>query len=260
MDKVKTAVQSGRQNVLGVRVSPINLEEAVHAIQKWVEDGSQERVCVVPAHTVMDALEKPRLREVINQSGMVTPDGMSIVWALRLFGREKAGRVYGPDLMLSCCRHGAPRGWKHFLYGSTQEVLDDLEINLKATIPGLRIVGRHAPPFQEQVQQEFPAVIEKINRAEPDLLWVGLGSPKQEFWMDKHRSLVGASVMIGVGAAFDFLSGNKPQAPRWIQRSGLEWLYRFSQEPRRLWGRYSQYPRFVILLAGQLLGIYHPGE
>jgi N-acetylglucosaminyldiphosphoundecaprenol N-acetyl-beta-D-mannosaminyltransferase len=256
----KHAMTPVRQDILGVSVNVIDLEDAVRIISGWVEAGRRERVCVVPAHTVMDALEDSSLRMIINQSGLVTPDGMSIVWALKLFGRSGVGRVYGPDLMLACCRFGAARGWKHFFLGSTAEVLESLENSLREDIPGLQIAGKYAPPFREKPSLESSEVIEKINRADPDLVWVGLGAPKQEYWIQEHRGELHASVMIGVGAAFDFLSGNKSQAPRWIQRAGLEWLYRFIQEPRRLWARYSQYPRFVVLLVGQLLGLYHPGE
>jgi N-acetylglucosaminyldiphosphoundecaprenol N-acetyl-beta-D-mannosaminyltransferase len=253
-------MESDRQNILGVSVNAIDLEDAVQVIAGWVETECREQVCVVPAHTVMDALDDSSLRRIINQSGLVTPDGMSIVWALKLLGRKGVDRVYGPDLMLACCQYGMGRDWKHYLFGSTPDVLEELKKRLHANMPGLQIAGMHAPPFREEVKLESREVIEQINQAAPDLVWVGLGSPKQEFWIHKHRGELSASVMIGVGAALDFLSGSKLQAPRWVQRSGLEWLYRFVQEPRRLWGRYSQYPRFAVLLAGQLLGVYHPGE
>jgi N-acetylglucosaminyldiphosphoundecaprenol N-acetyl-beta-D-mannosaminyltransferase len=165
--------------------------------------------------------------------------------------------VYGPDLLLEACRFGLSLGWRHFFYGGEAGVAAALAAKLAGQYPGLRIAGIYSPPFRPLTEVEDQEVLRLINDSGADIVWVGLGSPKQEYWMAEHLGKLHAPVMIGVGAAFDFLSGQKPQAPRWIQRSGLEWLFRLATEPRRLWPRYRQYPKFVLLALGQLLGLEH---
>ena len=193
----------------------------------------------------------------MNASGLTTPDGMAIVWLLRLQGHRRVSRVYGPDLMLSLCRHGLERGIRHFLYGGDKGVVEELSASLLTRFPGLQIVGTHTPPFGELTEEEDRQAVESINACNPDIVWVGLSTPKQERWMAVHLGRIEAPVMIGVGAAFDFLSGRKRQAPRWMQRAGLEWLFRLASEPRRLWPRYRRYPLFVLLAIAQLLGLKH---
>jgi len=244
-----------RVNVLGVRVSAIQMADALAAIDHWIQTRTPQYVTVTPAHAVMDADRDPELRRIFNQSGMTTPDGMAIVWLLRLRGHREVERVYGPDVMLATCRAGMQRGYRHYLYGGGDGVADLLARRLGEECPGLLIVGTHTPPFRELTEDEDASVVDLINSAQPDIVWVGLSTPKQERWMAAHRGRIIAPVMIGVGAAFDFLSGTKPQAPRWMRRSGLEWLFRFATEPRRLWPRYRQYPRFVLLALAQLLGL-----
>ena len=242
-------------DVLGVHVSPVNIGSAVAQIAQWIERRQSNYVTVTPAHAVMDAYHDPELRRIFNASGMTTPDGMAIVWLLRLRGYSNVARVYGPDLMLETCRAGLAPGYRHFLYGGDKRVADALAGNLCARFPGLQIAGTHTPPFRDLTTEEDNTTVEAINAARPDIVWVGLSTPKQERWMAAHLGRVTAPVMIGVGAAFDFLSGRKPQAPRWMQRSGLEWLFRLATEPRRLWPRYRQYPAFVFLAMLQLLGL-----
>ena len=242
-------------NVLGVLVSPIAMDDARRAIEDWVVARTCTYVTVTPAHAVMDAYKDPELRRIINASGMSTPDGMAIVWLLKLRGFRNVSRVYGPDLMLETCRAGMQLGYRHFLYGGGAGVASALEHRLGARFPGLQIVGAHTPPFRDLTAEEDRAVVDRINTAGPDIVWVGLSTPKQERWMAAHLGRIQAPVMIGVGAAFDFLSGTKPQAPRWMQRGGLEWIFRLATEPRRLWPRYRQYPAFVFLATLQLLGL-----
>lgn len=242
-------------NVLGVNISPVNLVQAVETIAGWIESRQSRYVTVTPAHAVMDAFYDPELRHIFNASGMTTPDGMAIVWLLKLQGHRQVSRVYGPDLMLEVCRSGLARGCRHYLYGGAEGVAEKLAERLNQRLPGLLIVGTHAPPFRELTDPEDRAVVEMINAARADIVWVGLSTPKQERWMAAHLERVKAPVMVGVGAAFDFLSGRKPQAPRWVQRSGLEWLFRLASEPRRLWPRYRQYPAFVWLAALQVLKV-----
>jgi N-acetylglucosaminyldiphosphoundecaprenol N-acetyl-beta-D-mannosaminyltransferase len=244
-----------RVSILGVRVSAVNMPVALATIRLWIVHRQPHFVTVTPAHAVMDAFNDPELRRIFNDSGLTTPDGMAIVWLLRLKGHRQVTRVYGPDLMLETCRGGLERGYRHYLYGGAEGVAETLATALEARFPGLQVVGTHTPPFRDLTEEEDRAIIDRINDANPDLVWVGLSTPKQERWMAAHLGRLEAPVMVGVGAAFDFLSGRKPQAPRWMQRSGLEWLFRLATEPRRLWPRYRQYPRFVLLVFAQLLGL-----
>ncbi len=248
-------MQPSRVNILGVEVSAINMAQALAAIQEWIDRQDRHYVCVTPAHSVMDCYRDPSLRTVFNESGLTTPDGMAIVWLLRLHGCQHVSRVYGPDLMREACSISAAKGWRHYLYGGEPDVAECLKSALEAQYQGIRIVGMYSPPFRPLSADEDREVIATINAAGPDIVWVSLGSPKQERWMYDHRDKLGASVMVGVGAAFDFLAARKPQAPRWMQRAGLEWLYRFVHEPSRLWPRYSQYPLFVLLAVAQLTGL-----
>jgi N-acetylglucosaminyldiphosphoundecaprenol N-acetyl-beta-D-mannosaminyltransferase len=244
-----------RCNLLGVQVSAINMQEALEIIQGWIERGEQQYVCVVPAHSIMDAYHQPELRPLFNAAGLCTPDGMGVVWLLKWYGYPHVSRVYGPDLMLAVCERSLSKGWSHFFYGGAPGIAERLVECLQARLPGLQVAGVFCPPFGELSVAEERQVVEQINASAADIVWVGISSPKQERWMAKHRQSLQAPVLIGVGAAFDFLSGAKPQAPRWMQRNGFEWLYRFIHEPRRLWRRYIQYPLFIILIAAQRMGI-----
>jgi len=249
--------QHVRGNILGIGVSAINMTDALVTIDGWVKRREPNYVVVTPAHAVMNGYRDPELRGIFNASGLTTPDGMAIVWALRLQGHRRVSRVYGPDLMQEVCRQGVDQGYRHFLYGGEPGVAEQLADRLTGQFPRLRIAGTYGPPFGELAPEEDRVTVERINASQPDIVWVGLGSPRQEFWMAAHLERISAPVMIGVGAAFDFLSGRKPQAPRWMQRSGLEWLFRLATEPRRLWPRYRQYPWFVVLLAAQAMKLIH---
>ncbi|MHB9005150.1 MAG: WecB/TagA/CpsF family glycosyltransferase, partial [Coriobacteriia bacterium] len=198
----------------------------------------------------------PALRQILNRAVLVTPDGMPLVWLLRLHGHKNAARVYGPDLLLAACEFGLAHGWRHYFYGGAPDVPELLAQKLSARFPGLLIAGLESPPFHALTPAEDAAALQRINAARPDIVWVGLGAPKQEYWMAQHLGSVQAPLMIGVGAAFDFHAGLKKQAPLWMQRSGLEWLFRLFQEPRRLWRRYLlNNPLFILLVVLQLLGI-----
>jgi len=224
--------------LLGVNISRINLPLATRQIIDWVNKKQTTYVCVAPAATLVDARQDEAYRKVVNEAGMVTPDGMPVVWLARLRGCPEVDRVYGPDLMRELCEKGQDTGLRHFFYGATPETLLRLEQKLIERFPKIMIAGTYAPPFKKGIWQEDPNIIDRINRAEADILWIGLGSPKQDFWMKLHRPDLKVPVMIGAGAAFDFCAGVKPQAPRWMQRSGLEWMFRLCCEPRRLWKRY----------------------
>ncbi|MBY4591763.1 WecB/TagA/CpsF family glycosyltransferase [Rhizobium redzepovicii] len=246
----------GWTNVLGVRVSAVNLKSATEFIQKAIEDGRKEYVCVRDAHGIVRCQDDPELRSIHNRAFLVTPDGMPLVWALRKAGHAESGRVYGPDLMLSVFDAGSAKGLRHFLYGATAETLEQLQARLLAKFPQAQIVGSYAPPFRKLSTQEEADIADKLNRSGADIIWVGLSSPKQELWMAHMRDRLEASMLIGVGAAFDFHAGLKRQAPRFIQRSGFEWAFRLLCEPRRLWRRYALVvPTFISLSAFQRLGL-----
>lgn len=244
-----------RVDVLGVGVSAQTMTQAVETVAGWIQNRARTYVCVADVHSVVETLGDPALRDIHNAAGMVTTDGMPLVWLCRLAGRRDAERVYGPDLMLAVCEHSVRRGWKHYLYGGDETTLRRLEANLVAGFPGLIIVGRHAPPFRPLTEEEDAAVVADIAGAGADIVWVGLGAPKQERWMAAHVGRLTTPVMIGVGAAFDFHAGTKPQAPLWMRRNGLEWLFRMACEPRRLGPRYLvNNTLFIIGLLRRALG------
>jgi len=244
-----------RQNILGVMISAINLDQALAYCQDQIKTRQLAYICVAPAHSIMDCYDDKYLREIFNNSGLTTPDGMAVVWILKLKGNKTVSRVYGPDLLLSLCELSNKTGWKHFFYGSTNQTLNQLQAKLRVEYPKVNICGTYAPPFKVGKITERQDVINNINQLNPDVVWVGLGSPKQEYWMFEHRGKLNAPLLIGVGAAFDFLSGNKNQAPKWVQRSGFEWLYRLIDEPQRLWRRYIKYPKFVMLVLMEMAGL-----
>ena len=236
-------------------VSAVNIASTLEVIDSWLQERQRNYVCLTPAHSVMACYRDPEIRRIFNASGLTTPDGMSIVWILRRRGHRDVGRVYGPDLMLACCQRYLDQGRSHYFYGGADGVIEALESRLRSRFPGLIIAGGHAPPFRPLTEDEDRRVVDEINRSGADIVWVGIGSPKQERWMADHLGRLEVPVMVGVGATFDFLGGRKPHAPRWIQGSGFEWLFRLATEPRRLWPRYRRYPLFVLLVLAQELGL-----
>ena len=243
-------------NVLGVGVSAINMAIAVAAIEGWIARRERHYVTITGVHGIMECQDDAELRAIHNRAGLVTPDGMPLVWLSWLNGRAHVDRVYGPDLMLALCERSCERGYRHFFYGGNDGVAAQLRDRLVARYPSLNVAGIYTPPFRPLTEEEDEAVIARINASGADLVWVGLSTPKQERWMAAHLGRLHAAAMIGVGAAFDFHAGLKPQAPRWMQRAGLEWLFRVVCEPRRLGTRYlKNNPRFLGLIALQLLGL-----
>jgi N-acetylglucosaminyldiphosphoundecaprenol N-acetyl-beta-D-mannosaminyltransferase len=255
MNRIELDKKPRRLNVLGVGISAINMQLALEQIDEWIQAGEQQYVCVTGVHGVMESQRDPIVRRIHNQAGLVTPDGMPLVWLSRMNGFSHVERVYGPDFMLAVCEHSVAKGYKHFLYGGGREVARKLQKALETRFPGIKIVGIHTPPFRNLTPEEDSEIVETINQAEPDVVWVGLSTPKQERWMAGHRSRLFASALIGVGAAFDFNAGLKHQSPKWIQRMGFEWLYRLLTEPRRLWKRYLiNNPLFILLIIAQATG------
>jgi N-acetylglucosaminyldiphosphoundecaprenol N-acetyl-beta-D-mannosaminyltransferase len=241
-------------DVIGVNVSAITMDDAIATIERWIRDGRREYVCITGVHGVMESRRDPLLRKIHNQAGMVTPDGVPLVYFLHLTGRKRTQRVYGPDLMREMTAVSARHGYRQFYYGGDVGVAEKLKETLVKSAPGLQVAGTFYPPFREMTPEEDRAAVDVINAARPHIVWVGLSTPKQERWMATHLGRIEAPVMIGVGAAFDFLAGTKRQAPKWMQRYALEWLFRLCSEPRRLWRRYAYIvPGFMILAAGELV-------
>lgn len=239
--------------VAGVRISALRLETAVELLDGWIGRRERQYVNVCTAHTMLECYDAPELAAIVNGAGMATPDGMPLVWLGRLRGYA-VERVYGPDLMLAACRHGLSRGWRHYFYGGAPGVADELAHRLTARFPGLLVAGTHSPPFRALTPPEVREVAARINASGADLVWVGLGTPKQDYWVAQFRPLLAAPALLAVGAAFDFHSGRVRQAPPWVRGSGLEWLFRLSQEPGRLWRRYLVgNPRFVALALRELM-------
>ncbi|PSN13102.1 glycosyltransferase [filamentous cyanobacterium CCT1] len=240
------------RRILKTRVDATSYSDACDRIQTWAEAGRSCYVVAANVHVVMTAYWDAQYQRVLEGAALVTSDGMPLVMGLRLLGISDQGRVYGPDLMLAWCDRAAHTGIPIYLYGGTEPMLEKMVVYLRSQFPGLVIAGIHAPPFRPLSPTEAAADINRINQSGARVVFVGLGCPKQEQWMYRHQGQVQA-VMIGVGAAFSFFSGDVVQAPRWMMRLGLEWLYRFAQEPRRLWQRYLiNNPAFVLLFGAQV--------
>jgi N-acetylglucosaminyldiphosphoundecaprenol N-acetyl-beta-D-mannosaminyltransferase len=239
--------------VLGVALALTDYAGTLDWIDATVAAGERGYVCVAATHTVMAAADDPELGAAVRGADFTVADGQPLVWALNLLGHRVGERVYGPELMDRACARAAQTGQRFYLYGGRNPgALAQLTRNLRLRHPGLQIVGGHVPPFRELTDAEEEAVAADIRRSAADVVWVGIGVPKQEKWMARMRDRLTAPVLVGVGAAFDFHAGLIPQAPGWMQRLGLEWAFRLAQEPRRLWRRYLRYnPRFVAGFARQ---------
>jgi len=244
--------------VLDVEVDATSCQKATAQAKEWAQSDESRYVAIANVHAVMVCHDDPAIRPAVNGADLVTPDGMPLVWMLRLKGARHQERVYGPTLMLHVLGMAALENIPVGFYGSDPETLRGLVSTLTARFPGLRIVYTLSPPFRELTPEEDACYVSEIVASGARILFVGLGCPRQEQWMAAHRGRVPA-VMLGVGAAFDFHAGTKKQAPSWMQGLGLEWLFRLAQEPRRLWKRYLWHnPRFVVLALADLAGFYHP--
>ena len=240
-------------DVLGVPLALTDYEQTLEWMDATIAARHHAYICVAAVHTIMVCQEDPELAAAVDGSALTLPDGLPLVWAMNALGSDLSDRVYGPDLMARACERAARTGTRFFLYGGrNQGALVQLALNLRQRYPGLQIVGGYAPPHRPLSEDEEAFVIEEINRSRADVVWVGIGVPKQEKWMAAMRSRLDAPVLVGVGAAFDFHAGLVPQAPARLQAMGLEWAFRLTQEPRRLWRRYLRYnPRFVVGFARQ---------
>ena len=239
--------------VLGMRVDATSYEDASRRVARWARDGRSAYVCVATVHMIMEAFDSSAFQRVVNEADLVTPDGRPLVWALRSLGVRDANQVRGTDLTARVVELAAREGIPIGLYGGTPDLLETFARILERRYPGVRVVCRIAPPFRPLTPEEDEAVTGEILSSGARLLFVGIGCPKQERWMEAHKERIPA-VMLGVGAAFDFHTGRVRQAPGWMQVAGLEWLFRLLMDPRRLWKRYARHnPRFVVLFSLELL-------
>lgn len=227
--------------ILTVPIHPIDYIQSVSLVREWIARRNRPAAYIIQSNvsSLVNAQENKLYMSALDAADLSVPDGMPLVWILQTRGYSIKGRVYGPDLMLMLCAEAAQKGWRCFLHGGMEGVPELLRDVLTNKFPGLQIVGTHSPPFRPLTREEDDEICAMINATKPDILWVGLGAPKQDIWMYEHREKLDVSVMHGVGAAFDFFTGRVRQAPRWMMNAGLEWFFRLLQEPGRLWQRYT---------------------
>ncbi len=259
--------ETPRVNILGVGVSALNMQTALKQTEALLDRdgpvrggevvrGGAAYVCVTGVHGIMEAQSDKEFQQILNRSFLTTPDGMPTVWLGRLHGFKHMSRVYGPDYMLGLCERSVARGYRHFLYGGKEGVAEQLRAELIRRFPGLKIVGTYTPPFRPLNTDEEEELRKQLETSQADVLWCGLSTPKQERFMAAYQHRLPVKLMVGVGAAFDLLSGNLSEAPDWMKKAGLQWLYRLIKEPKRLWRRYLlNNPRFTWLTFLQLTGL-----
>jgi len=244
--------------VLDVRVDAVQIPDVVGRMEEWIawREGCRY-IAVTDMHSVMEAQHDAQFKDILNSAELVVPDGYPLVWLGRRKGfRQMRRRVYGPELMLQFCAASASKEYRHFFYGGAPGVAEELARRFAEQFPGLIVAGSFCPPFRALTTEEDEAAIAAIERSRADIVWVGLGAPKQERWMFEYRDRLNVPVLVGVGAAFDFHTGRIAQAPAWMGNHGLEWLFRLLNEPRRLWRRYLVYgTEFAALVLLELLGL-----
>jgi N-acetylglucosaminyldiphosphoundecaprenol N-acetyl-beta-D-mannosaminyltransferase len=243
--------------VLGVRVDAVQIPGVIAQMKEWIATNQPcHFIAVADMHSIMEALHSAGFKSVLHSADLLVPDGYPLVWLGRRRGFAVPRRVYGPELMARFCQETAAKGCRHFFYGGAPGVAADLAAHFSIRFPGLQIAGAYCPPFRPLTEEEDREVVANINESRADVVWVGLGAPKQEKWMYEHRGVLNAPVLVGVGAAFDFHTGRISQAPAWMGEHGLEWFYRLMMEPRRLWHRYLiQGSEFAALVLLELLGV-----
>jgi N-acetylglucosaminyldiphosphoundecaprenol N-acetyl-beta-D-mannosaminyltransferase len=242
--------------ILGCRVHLVQIPEVIELISHWIEKEREKChfVVVTGMHGVMEGHKNKKFQDILNSADLFVPDGISLIWTARLYGFHLKKRVSGADLMWEFFKISNEKNYKNYFYGDTVETLEQMSKKLLANFPNLKIVDSYSPPFRTLTQKEDEEILEKINQAKPDVLWVGLGLPKQETWIFEHKDKLKVPVAIGVGAAFKFLSGKIKRPPEWIGELGFEWLWRFFQEPKRTWRRVLDIPLFIFLVLLELIG------
>lgn len=241
-------------DVLGVDISAINMNRTLNLSERWIATGKSTYICMSGVHGVMEAQSDEKLRRVLNEAFINAPDGMPLSWVGWLQGHRQMDRVYGPDFMANLCRCSVGKGYRHYLYGGRPGVAQELKAELEKRFPGLKVVGTYTPPFRDLTPDEENDLLNDVQNAKPDVVWVGLSTPKQECFIADYVDRLHVPLVVGVGAAFDFHTGRLHDAPVWIKRAGLQWLHRLLQDPGRLWRRYLlNNPVFLWRIALQLL-------
>jgi N-acetylglucosaminyldiphosphoundecaprenol N-acetyl-beta-D-mannosaminyltransferase len=254
---VETEVNTPTFRVLGTRVNAVQIPGVIAWMEEWISNGRNcHFIAVTNIHGVVEGQHDGSFKKVLSSADLVVPDGMPLVWLGRLRGHRLQRRVYGPDLLMEFMHQTNEKTYRHFFFGGALGIPEELAAKLKAQFPALRVVGTYSPPFRSLTAEEDDSVIKMINDTAPDVLWVGLGCPKQERWMYEHRDRLKVPVVVGVGQAFDLHAGTKQPAPAWMREHGFEWLFRLLQEPRRLWRRYLIYgTEFLWNVSLELLGL-----
>jgi N-acetylglucosaminyldiphosphoundecaprenol N-acetyl-beta-D-mannosaminyltransferase len=240
-----------RANILGVRFDLVDYEQVLAAVEAWRGRGERQYVTITNPHSVLLCRLDQEMRLATAGAGLTLPDGAGVILAACILGYDHRGRTPGPTLMLKLCDWGRQRGYRHFFYGGAPGVAEELARRLGGRFPGMEVAGAYSPPYRPLNAAEDQADVDRINACKADVVWVGLGAPKQEKWMSAHRGRIEATVLIGVGAAFDFHSGTVPWAPGWLRRLGLEWAWRLATDPRRMWRRNLDSPRFLLGVLSQ---------
>lgn len=241
-------------SILNVHVSNLTYNKAINDIESWIKTGKRHYICVANVHLVMECQKDKKLLNAVNKACLVTPDGMPLVWLSRLYGRKKIERVYGPTLTIKVCKLASKKGYSIFLLGGKKGRSRELTRVLKQKFPALSIAGAEETPIRPIPAKKNAQIIKKINRSKANIVLVGMGCPFQEQWMSNNTNKLSANILIGVGAAFDFITKRVKQAPEWMQKAGLEWLFRFFQEPKRLAYRYTTLNiLFIFAISKQLI-------
>ena len=259
MPKIELPSQKPSISALGIRIFALQIPDVTSQMEMWICKSQRTHfIAVANVHVVMEAWHDKSFKKALNGADLCVPDGMPLIWLGRLRGHTLPRRVYGPDLLLEFCRATHEKGYRHFFYGGAPGVPEALAKQLKLEFPQIKIAGLFSPPFHAVTPEEDAKHVELINQSGADVLWVGLGCPKQERWMYEHRDRLRVPVLVGVGQAFDIHSGRSKQAPAWLRNHGGEWLYRLLSEPRRLWRRYLIYnSQFIFWESLEILGLKH---
>jgi N-acetylglucosaminyldiphosphoundecaprenol N-acetyl-beta-D-mannosaminyltransferase len=251
--KDEASEETRRYQILEIGFDLISFETVIRTIGRWRRNRERQYIAAAPPHSVLLCHRDKQVKRAMERAGLVVPDGVGIIMAARLLGYPHFGRVAGPELMLKLADCGRRHGYRHFFYGGAENVAGRLARRLSAMYPGLKVAGTYCPPFGEITEEQDREIVRTINAAQPDVVWVGLGAPKQEKWMEAHLGSIDATAMIGVGAAFDFHSENVKWSPAWVRKLGIEWAYRLAQNPARMWRRNIDSPLFLSKVLWQRL-------
>lgn len=254
-DAIRSIGEPRYANLLGVAVDAVNMEQALAMVNARLQQGPKGYVCFVDVHGILEALKSASVAETYVHAAMAMPDGTPTVWVGRAQGQTRMNFVTGPGMMGEVFGRGEFAGYSHYFYGGEPGVANDLAVTLCRRYPWTRIVGTYTPPFRELTREEEQALVAEVNRLKPDIVWVGIGTPRQDLWMRRMLPRLETTMMFGVGAAFDFLTGRIRLCPEWMKRAGLHWLHRLAQDPGRLWMRNVRNTAFLWHVVLQLSGV-----